>query len=176
MELVDESGGAVGSATVPAAHQPPGRRHRAYSVLLVDPTGRLLLQQRALVKTRFPLRWGNACCGHPAPGEPVAAEAARRLVAELGVHGLTLTELGIYRYRAEDPVTGYVEHEHDHVLWGRLDPDQPLAPDPVEVAAVQWAELGELRADLAARPDPYVPWLPGVLDQLPATGVGSWLR
>ena len=48
-------------------------------------TGRTLLQQRAAAKTRFPLRWANACCGHPAPGEAVTVAAARRLGEELGV-------------------------------------------------------------------------------------------
>ena len=69
VELVDD-GRARRSArrTVAAAHQPPGRLHRAFSVLLVDPDGRVLLQQRAAVKTRFPLRWANSCCGHPPPG------------------------------------------------------------------------------------------------------------
>ncbi len=85
MELVDTGGGAVGAATVDEAHRAPGRLHRAFSVVLVDGDGRLLLQQRAAVKTRFALRWANACCGHPAPGEPVTDAAQRRLAEELGV-------------------------------------------------------------------------------------------
>lgn len=65
VELVDDAGRARGQTTVAAAHQPPGRLHRAFSVLLVDPDGQVLLQRRAAVKTRFPLRWANSCCGHP---------------------------------------------------------------------------------------------------------------
>src|SRR5690606_5371456 len=94
VELVTDTGRAAGADTVAAAHRPPGRMHRAFSVLLLDPAGRLLLQQRSAAKTRFPLRWANACCGHPAPGAPVAAEASRRVVEELGVRGVELTELG----------------------------------------------------------------------------------
>lgn len=162
VELVTADGEAAGTATVAAAHQPPGQRHRAFSVLLVDPAGRLLLQQRAAVKTRFPLRWGNTCCGHPAPGQPVVNEAATRLVEELGVRQVPLTELGVYRYRADDPATGRVEDEYDHVLLGEVDDDLALTPDPAEVAAVRWVEPDELRTDLAERPDEYVPWLAGV--------------
>ena len=49
--------------------------HRAFSVLLFDDDGRTLLQQRAAVKSRFPSRWANTCCGHPGPGEPVVEAA-----------------------------------------------------------------------------------------------------
>jgi isopentenyl-diphosphate Delta-isomerase len=66
VELVTDEGVAAGSATVTAAHAGDGQLHRAFSVLIVDDAGRLLLQRRAAVKTRFAGRWGNACCGHPA--------------------------------------------------------------------------------------------------------------
>lgn len=164
VELVTDTGRAAGADTVAAAHRPPGRMHRAFSVLLLDPAGRLLLQQRSAAKTRFPLRWANACCGHPAPGAPVAAEASRRVVEELGVRGVELTELGTFVYRAGDPATGQVEYEYDHVLLGRVAADQPLDPDPAEVAALRWVTAGELARGLAQDPHVYTPWLDGVFD------------
>jgi isopentenyl-diphosphate delta-isomerase len=163
VELVGADGSAAGSCTVAEAHAAPGRLHRAFSVLLLDDLGRVLLQQRAPVKTRFALRWANACCGHPAPGQSVPDAAARRLVEEIGVRGVTLHEAGVYSYRAEDPRTGRVEHEHDHVLVGRVPVDLGLRPDPAEVADVRWPEPDRLRADLAGHPDRYAPWLAGVL-------------
>lgn len=167
VELVDADGRAVGTATVEEAHRPPGRLHRAFSVLLIDPAGRLLMQQRAAVKTRFPLRWANACCGHPAPGESPTAAATRRLVDEIGLSGIALTEIGVCVYRADDPDTGRVEHEYDHVLLGRVAPTPQLRPDPTEVAAVRWVTPNELHADLLARPKSYAPWLAGVARRLP---------
>ncbi len=169
VELVDAAGVPVGTATVAAAHRPPGLRHRAFSVLLVDDAGRLLLQRRAAVKTRFPLRWGNACCGHPPPGVPPAEAAARRMAEELGVRGVDLTELGVYSYRADDPATGRVEDEHDHVLVGRLAADAPLHPDPAEVAELRWVEPATLRREMAVDPAAYAPWLAGVVAMLPDT-------
>ncbi|MDT5037250.1 MAG: isopentenyl-diphosphate Delta-isomerase, partial [Micromonosporaceae bacterium] len=44
VELVDPAGVPIGSATVGRAHAAPGQLHRAFSVLLVDAAGRLLLQ------------------------------------------------------------------------------------------------------------------------------------
>jgi isopentenyl-diphosphate delta-isomerase len=165
VELVDNAGAITGETTVEAAHQPPGQLHRAFSVLLVDPTGRVLLQQRAAVKTRFPLRWANSCCGHPEPGQSLRSAANRRLMEELGAGPVGLTEVGVYRYFAEDPATGRVEFEYDHVLRGDFSPDQPLLPDPAEVADLRWVEPEELRAHLAADPDRYAPWLVGVLER-----------
>lgn len=168
VELVDERGEPVGSGTVAEAHAPPGRRHRAFSVVLYDRAGRTLLQRRASSKTRFPSRWSNACCGHPSPGEEVAAAAAARLSTELGLT-TPLTEVGVFAYRARDPATGLVEHEWDHVLVGMVDDQQP-APDPDEVSEYAWVAPDRLKAELAADPDAYTPWLSGVL----ATAPQSW--
>ncbi|MER7330800.1 MULTISPECIES: isopentenyl-diphosphate Delta-isomerase [unclassified Micromonospora] len=172
VELVDDAGRARGETTVSAAHQPPGQLHRAFSVLLVDPDGRVLLQRRAGVKTRFPLRWANSCCGHPAPGESLVEAANRRLGEELGADPVELTEVGVYVYYAEDPATGRVEFEYDHVLRGEFRPGTPLLPDPDEVAELRWVDPVELAADLDADPRAYAPWLGGVVNRLLRPAVG----
>ncbi|GAA2701486.1 isopentenyl-diphosphate Delta-isomerase [Micromonospora olivasterospora] len=166
VELVDDAGRAHGEATVAAAHQPPGQLHRAFSVLLVDPAGRVLLQRRAAVKTRFPLRWANSCCGHPGPGEPLAEAANRRLAEELGAGPVDLTPVGVYVYRADDPATLRVEFEYDHVLRADVPADTPLRPDPDEVAELRWVDPVELAGALDTDPDAYAPWLGGVLHRL----------
>ncbi|WP_203218289.1 isopentenyl-diphosphate Delta-isomerase [Nocardia brasiliensis] len=161
VELVDDAGHAVGTCSVALAHQAPGRLHRAFSVLLYDAQGRVLLQQRAAVKTRFPSQWANTCCGHPAPGEPVETGAAVRLAQELGL-AAPLTEVGVYRYHAEDAATGRVEFEWDHVLVGKLTTGTPR-PDPAEVADYAWIHPEALRERMIAEPGSYTPWLAGVL-------------
>jgi len=163
VELVDADGAAAGSCTVAEAHTAPGRLHRAFSVMLLDDRGRVLIQQRAAEKTRFALRWANACCGHPAPGQSVFDAAARRLIEEIGVRAVTLHQAGTYTYRAEDLRTGRVEYEYDHVVVGRVPADSRLRLDPAEVADVRWWAPDRLRADLADHPDRYAPWLGGVL-------------
>jgi isopentenyl-diphosphate delta-isomerase len=159
VELVTPSGDAIGSATVERAHTAPGSLHRAFSVLLFDDDRRTLLQQRAAVKTRFPLRWANACCGHPNPGESVITAASHRLSEELGVTGVNLVEAGVYTYRASDPETGRVEYEYDHVLIGRVRANLGLTADPAEVAATRWVPTEALSVATSE----YAPWLAGVL-------------
>ncbi|MFJ2839320.1 MULTISPECIES: isopentenyl-diphosphate Delta-isomerase [Nocardia] len=162
VELVDDAGVAIGACSVADAHRPPGTLHRAFSVLLFDRHGNVLIQQRAAVKTRFPLQWANTCCGHPAPGQPVLEAAAIRLREEFGM-AAELTEVGAFRYRAGDETTGRVEHEYDHVLIG-VAGEVPPQPDPAEVATWAWIAPGSLRADLAEHPGRYTPWLAEVLE------------
>jgi len=163
VELVSVTGEAIGSATVADAHRAPGMLHRAFSVFLRDPAnGRVLLQQRAAVKTRFPLLWANTCCGHPLPGEDLTVAAQRRLSEELGLRGVALAPVGVYTYRAEDPGSGRVEHEYDHVLLGDLPAGAHPVPDPTEVADTRWVTVPGLLAGLAEDPSSYAPWLAGV--------------
>jgi isopentenyl-diphosphate Delta-isomerase len=165
VELVDETGAATGSCSVADAHASPGRRHRAFSVLLYDGAGRVLLQRRATVKTRFASRWSNTCCGHPAPGQDVATAAAQRMAAELGLtaeHTTVPTEVGVFRYRAADPGTGRIEREWDHILVATLTGGNP-DPDEAEVSDYRWVSPGGLRAGIVADPGAYTPWLAGVL-------------
>jgi isopentenyl-diphosphate delta-isomerase len=77
-----------------------------------------------------------------------------------------LTEVGRYSYYAEDPATGRVEYEYDHVLLGDLPVGQSPRPDPDEVAALQWVTVPSLLAALGADPRAYAPWLVGVTDRL----------
>ena len=166
VQLVDDTGRTVGECRVDEAHRPPGRLHRAFSVVLLAPDGRVLLQRRAALKTRFPLRWANSCCGHPAPGQSLTAAANQRLHEELGIGPVELTEVGVFVYHAEDPATGRVEFEYDHVLRGDLPADEPLLPDPDEVAEMRWVSRDEVEADLEANPGAYAPWLAGVTTRL----------
>jgi isopentenyl-diphosphate Delta-isomerase len=168
VELVDDDGLPIGSETVEVAHQRPGQLHRAFSVVLMDPGGRVLLQRRAAVKTRFPMRWANTCCGHPAPAEELAVSANRRLKEELGAAPVALSEIGVYVYYAEDPSTGRVEWEYDHVLLGRVTGDERLLPDPDEVAELDWVDPEVLPRAIRAEPTLYSPWLAGVINQVAA--------
>jgi isopentenyl-diphosphate Delta-isomerase len=166
VEVVDHMGRACGVRTVDEVHRRPGQLHRAFSVILKDQTGRILLQRRSAAKTRFASLWANACCGHPAPEQSVATSANRRLREELGLPPITLTEAGVYVYYAEDPITGRVEFEYDHVLVGNVVADVPLTPDPNEVADLCWVNRNELISSLDAEPKSSAPWLAGVIARL----------
>lgn len=171
VELVDEAGTAIGACSVAEAHSAPGRRHRAFSVLLYDRAGRVLVQRRASVKSRFAECWSNTCCGHQAPGQDTVTAAAHRLEAELGLtpeQTTALTEVGVLSYDARDPGSGRVEREWDHVLVANLVGGDP-APDEAEISELAWLSVDSLRTDLTAHPGRYTPWFAAVLN----IGIGA---
>ena len=69
--LVDAEDRRTGSLSKIECHLGQGHRHRAFSVVLFDLQGRLLIQRRASEKITFPGVWANTCCSHPLdiPGE-----------------------------------------------------------------------------------------------------------
>lgn len=160
--VVDEFDAVVGEAEKIEAHRPPGLLHRAFSVVLHDKSGRMLLQQRSDSKHHYRSIWANSCCGHPGPGQDVVPAARQRVRDELGVHVDVLDVVGSFRYQAIDPDSGLVEHEIDHVLVGLLEHE--LSPNPDEVKAVRWMAFDEVVDEIAARPNDFAPWLRGVLE------------
>ncbi len=161
--IVDEQDREIGILEKMAAHQAPGILHRAVSVVVFDRTGALLLQQRAPTKHHFGGLWSNTCCTHPAPAETPTAAARRRIIEEMGIT-VDVQAIGAFIYRAEDPHTGLVEHEFDHVTAGTIDRSIQPDPDPLEVSAWKWMTTAELQADLRERPDRYTPWLAQVVE------------
>ena len=147
--LVDADDQTLGSCGKIEAHR-EGRLHRAFSILITSPDGKLLLQRRASGKYHFANRWSNACCGHPRPGEITYDEARRRLMEELGFT-VPLIQVAELSYRAEDAVSGLVEHEYLHVFHGTYSGDPE--PDPDEVSAWQWMGKKRIRANLASNPE-----------------------
>ena len=163
--LVNAHDDAIGTMEKMEAHR-LGKLHRAFSIFLFDPDGRMLLQQRAADKYHSPGLWRNACCSHPRPVEDVASAAYRRLGEELGVT-VRLEKRFAFTYHAHF-ANGLQEHEFDHVLFGAFNGD--LHPDPTEVMAVRWLSPEKLSAEISSTPEAFTPWLlicwPQVIDHL----------
>lgn len=163
--LVDENDRETGTEEKERAHR-EGKLHRAFSVFVFDPRGRLLLQRRARTKYHSAGLWTNTCCSHPRPGESVDAAARRRLREEMGME-CELRGAFPFVYRAELD-RGMTEHEYDHVLVGESDRDP--APDPDEVDAWAWVDADAVRREVAERPERFTHWfrlaLPELLDRM----------
>ncbi|OWU64695.1 MAG: isopentenyl-diphosphate delta-isomerase [Armatimonadetes bacterium Cent15-Ar3] len=161
LQVVNERGETIGSIEKLAAHQNGGTWHRAISVFLSNSAGEVLIQQRSDSKYHFAGKWANSCCSHPWPGEKPLSAAMRTAERELGIEA-SLTELGAFRYSASDSVSGLTEKELDHVFVGQWNAEIPFCE--AEVAAVRWISLPQLRAEIAANPSEFAPWLGLILD------------
>ena len=156
---VDENDVVVGPISKADSHYQSGSLHRAFSVLLFDSDGKLLLQQRAHDKITFPSVWANSCCSHPlASAEEmeednalgVKVAAIRKLDQELGISPDTIDINDFHfitkmRYSARMNAD-WIEREIDHILM--IQADVELDPNPNEVSAVKWVSADELDAML----------------------------
>ena len=152
--LVDGDDNEIGSLSKAAAHDGDGVLHRAFSVFLFNPNGKLLLQQRAQGKRLWPGYWSNSCCSHPRRGETMALAAERRLSEELGLR-CDLEFVYKFQYQAPFGDLGS-ENELCSVFVGRSD--EPPATNRNEIAAVRYVAPADLDRELAERPESFTPW------------------
>src|SRR5690606_39070889 len=83
--LVDADGREIGSASLEDAHKGGGLKHRAFTLLVLDADGHLVLARRAAAKPLWPGSWDGTVASHPGHGEAQVAAARRRAREELGV-------------------------------------------------------------------------------------------
>ncbi|MCL4779778.1 MAG: isopentenyl-diphosphate Delta-isomerase [Gammaproteobacteria bacterium] len=153
--LVDEADREIGTLPKTECHLGGGTLHRAFSVFLFAPDGKVLIQERTAGKMLWPGFWSNSCCSHPRPGEDTGAAAQRRVREELHVE-CRLDFLYKFRYQAAFGSVGS-EHELCHVYAGYATGD--ISTDPLEIAAIRWLTPAALSREIAAEPERFSPWM-----------------
>ncbi|HMK87964.1 MAG TPA: isopentenyl-diphosphate Delta-isomerase [Steroidobacteraceae bacterium] len=132
--LVDAADRRVGHLSKALCHQGRGILHRAFSLLIFNDRGELLIQQRSPAKRLWPLYWSNSCCSHPRRSESMEAATRRRLFEELGI-GCDLRFLFKFQYHAQFDATG-AEHELCSVFIGQCN--EPLRINRDEIYDWRW--------------------------------------
>lgn len=151
--LVDKDDCEIGVMEKMEAHQ-QAVLHRAFSVFLFNPQGKMLLQQRALTKYHSAGLWTNTCCSHPRPGETLENAVSRRLIEEMGI-ATKVSKAFDFIYQAELP-DNLNEYEFDHVFIGNYDAD--VRPNHLEVANFVYQSLEEVEANLQSHPEKFTVW------------------
>jgi isopentenyl-diphosphate Delta-isomerase len=153
--LVDEADREVGHLDKVRCHEGRGVLHRAFSLLIFNDAGELLLQQRSAGKRLWPLFWSNSCCSHPRRAETMEQAVHRRLYEELGLR-CPLQFLFKFQYQAQFDAAG-AEQELCSVFVGRTS--DPVRIDPSEILAWRWISPAALQAELAgAGAERFTPW------------------
>lgn len=151
--VVNEQDVEIGTMEKIQAHR-EGVLHRAFSVLLFNAAGELLIHKRAKGKYHSAGLWTNTCCSHPHPGEDIRIAAKRRLKEEMGIElQPEFAYSFIYRAALSPEMT---EHELDHVFTGTFN-GVPV-PDSAEIESWKFIDLHTLKEDVRENPDRYTAW------------------
>lgn len=158
--LVDKEDHKKGTEEKLKAHK-ENKLHRAFSVVIFNSDGELLLQKRAQEKYHSGGLWSNTCCSHPAPGENLKESAEKRLQEEMGFE----TELSeVYSFYYQKDFEGLSEHEIDHVFVGSFDGDPD--PDPSEAEDWRWVEPEKLKKEINEEPSRFSFWFQKIVAQI----------
>jgi isopentenyl-diphosphate Delta-isomerase len=152
--LVDENDVEIGYLDKLSCHDAGGVLHRAFSLFIFGPDGRLLMQQRSAAKRLWPLYWSNSCCSHPRRGETMEEATGRRLQDELNIEA-ELEFVYKFAYQADFGERG-AENELCWVFLGRTD-DRVIA-NRSEIAETRSLSAAELQEQLNANPQDFTPW------------------
>jgi isopentenyl-diphosphate delta-isomerase, type 1 len=158
--VVDKNDNETGTCDKLKAHQ-FGFLHRAFSIILFNSKGEMLIHQRAAKKYHTPGLWSNACCSHPRPGKNLEDEVQERMLKEIGIYAPVRKEFSfIYK---EQVGNGLIEHELDHVFVGMTD-EQPM-PNPEEVQDVRFIHPSELKQEMSDHPERFTPWFHKIMEK-----------
>ncbi len=158
--LVDEHDYEMGTMEKMEAHK-KGLLHRAFSILIFNSKGEMLLQQRATGKYHSGGLWTNACCSHPRPGEAIEDAGKRKLIQEMGFEcDLNYSHKFLYKVELDNQLT---EYEWDYVLVGYYDGIPDINPN--EAQAWRFESLEGIRNDATQNPDSYTCWFKLIINQ-----------
>ena len=153
--LVDEADREVGHLSKAKCHDGQGVLHRAFSLLIFNGAGELLIQQRSAAKRLWPLYWSNSCCSHPRRFESMETAIHRRLFEELGL-SCPLQFLFKFQYQAQFESEGS-EQELCSVFIGRSH--DAVRTDPNEIQAWRWIHAEALQTEMSGQgAERFTPW------------------
>ncbi len=151
--LVNEQDLPIGEMDKLEAHQ-KNCLHRAFSILLWNSKGEMLIHQRADGKYHSAGLWTNACCSHPRIKEATLDAAYRRLQEEMGITAvLKHSFYFIYQVELENNLS---EHELDHVFLGKFEGNPILNSE--EAQDFKWLDLVSLKNEIEKYPNDYTYW------------------
>ena len=137
--------------------------YRVSALWVTNSQGQILLAQRAFTKHHHPGKWGPAVAGTVEKGETYKQNIIKEAEEEIGLKNIRPQNSKKVRVT---PATG----NHNHFTqWYTLVIDKPIDDFVVrkeEVAQVKWFKPDELKDDLTAHPDHYLPNLSWNLQNL----------
>ena len=155
--LVDNNDNPIGSEEKAKCHLPNGKLHRAFTILLFNKDGKLLLTQRSMSKMLWPGDWDGTVASHPRESETYVSSAERRLPEELGI---TCKLDYLYKFEYHVPYKNIgSENEICGTLIGIIEDPERMRLIKDEISAIRWISLDELLAEIKKSPRIFCPWM-----------------
>lgn len=163
--LVDGNDCRTGTGEKVACHLPQGRLHRAFTALIFDTSGRLVLARRSPSKMLWPNVWDGTFASHPRNEESYLASATRRMAEEMGTT-CSLDYLFKFEYHVPYEDVGS-ENEMCGVVMGVAGPDVQFRVSADEISELNYILPDELLLQVRGDPHSYCPWMLAALYLLP---------
>ncbi len=155
--LVDKNDNPIGTEEKVKCHLPNGILHRAFTALIFDKNGRLVLTRRAKEKMLWPGDWDGTVASHPRESETYVSSAERRMPEELGIE-CKLDYLFKFEYHVPYKDIGS-ENEVCGTLVGLVDESTSFKKIEGEIDEIKWISAEELLSELKSKPEIYCPWM-----------------
>jgi isopentenyl-diphosphate delta-isomerase len=155
--LVDQDDNPIGKEDKVKCHLPNGKLHRAFTALIFNGDGKLLLTKRSEGKMLWPNDWDGTVASHPKESETYVSSAERRMPEEIGI-SCKMNYVNKFEYHVPYKDIGS-ENEICGTLIGIVDSFDNSCMIKDEISEVKWINPDELKNELEQNKDVYCPWM-----------------
>ena len=155
--LVDQDDNPIGKEDKVKCHLPNGKLHRAFTALIFNGDGKLLLTKRSEGKMLWPNDWDGTVASHPRESETYVSSAERRMPEEIGI-SCKMNYVNKFEYHVPYKDIGS-ENEICGTLIGTVDSFDNSRMIKDEISEVKWINPDELKNELEQNKDVYCPWM-----------------
>lgn len=157
LDIVDLQNQVVRVATREEAYR-IGWLHRAASILVFNPEGKIFLQQRAASKKAFPLYWDISTAEHVRSKESFLQAAKRGLQEELGISAEVKLIRPVHLQNSRFEKDGQWVIENELVELYKADYDGEIKLDPKEVNAGGFFSKEQIKEMIDGGTHQFTPW------------------
>ena len=155
--LVDQDDNPIGKEDKVKCHLPNGKLHRAFTALIFNGDGKLLLTKRSEGKMLWPNDWDGTVASHPKESETYVSSAERRMPEEIGI-ACKMNYVNKFEYHVPYKDIGS-ENEICGTLIGTIDSFDQSSMIKDEISEIKWINPDELKNELEQNRDVYCPWM-----------------
>jgi len=155
--LVDQNDNPIGKEDKVKCHLPNGKLHRAFTALIFNGEGKLLLTKRSEGKMLWPNDWDGTVASHPRESETYVSSAERRMPEEIGI-ACKMNYVNKFEYHVPYKDVGS-ENEICGTLIGTIDSFDQTSMIKDEISEIKWINPDELKNELEQNMDAYCPWM-----------------